>query len=192
MVTKDRQWCTFTVLRISTTHNRYNNSKYAWNIKFPIITPYMHPLHALHTPLTCLMCSPYVPYMHPLCTLCTPLTCLTHTPYAHPLQDSDWLMSPPHPMRSMELNNLISIKSWFFFPTTSLKSLHAARIDELADSNEPAKIHFISVQFSFTKKRKGENISFCPIYYAEAYIVQNKIQHNTPITLCLGLSSTSK
>ena len=27
-----------------------------------------------------------------------------------------------------------------FFPTKSLKSLHAARIDELADSNEQAKI----------------------------------------------------
>ena len=76
--------------------------------------PYMHPLCALRAPLTCLTCTPYVPYAHPLHTLRTPLMHLTHTPYApyaHPLQDSDWLMSPPHPIRSMELNNLININS---------------------------------------------------------------------------------
>ena len=44
--------------------------------------------------------APYTPYM----------------PYVHCLQESDWLMSPPHPIRSMELNNLIIIKSWFFSP----------------------------------------------------------------------------
>ena len=85
--------------------------------------PYMHTLHALCThlmhltSLTCLMCTPYAPYMHTLCTLCTPLMCLMCTPYApyvpytNCLQDSDWLMFPPHPIRSMELNNLINIKS---------------------------------------------------------------------------------
>ena len=73
--------------------------------------PYTHPLRA---PLTCLMCTPY---MHPLCALCAPLThlmCTPYVPYMHCLQESDWLMSPPHPIRSMELNNLINIKSWYF------------------------------------------------------------------------------
>ena len=54
--------------------------------------------------------------------------------------DFDWLISPPQPIRSFGLNNLINIKSWVFFPTTSLKSLRRTKIDELADSNEPAKI----------------------------------------------------
>ena len=38
MVTKDKQWCTFNVLRLSTTYNGYKTSKYASNFKFPIIT----------------------------------------------------------------------------------------------------------------------------------------------------------
>ena len=42
-------------------------------------------------------------------------------------------MSPPQPIRSLGLKNLIIIK-----PATSLKRSHEARIDELADSNKPA------------------------------------------------------
>ena len=61
--------------------------------------------------------------------------------------DFDWLISPLQPIRSFGLNNLINIKSWFFFPTTSLKSLRGAKIDELADSNEPA----INVVFIYCK-----------------------------------------
>ena len=76
--------------------------------------PYVHPLCTLRAPLMCLTCTPYGPYMHPLHALHAPLTRLMCTPYVHPLQDSDWLISPPHPIRSMELNNLINIKSWFF------------------------------------------------------------------------------
>ena len=79
--------------------------------------PYMHPLHTLRTPLTCLTCTPYVPYEHPVHALRAPLMCLTCTPYVPYtpyMQDSDWLMSPLHPIRSMELNNLTNIKSWFF------------------------------------------------------------------------------
>ena len=38
MVTKDKQWWTFEGLRLSTNYNGYNNSKYALNFKFPIIT----------------------------------------------------------------------------------------------------------------------------------------------------------
>ena len=40
----------------------------------------------------------------------------------------DILLKPPRPLMGL------------FFPITFLKSLHAARIDELADCNEPAKI----------------------------------------------------
>ena len=39
MVTKDNQWFTFIkVLSLSDTHIGYKTSKYASNIKFPIIT----------------------------------------------------------------------------------------------------------------------------------------------------------
>ena len=38
MVTKDKQWWTFDVLRLSTIHNGYESSKYALNFKFPIVT----------------------------------------------------------------------------------------------------------------------------------------------------------
>ena len=38
MVTKDKQWWTFEVLRLSTNYNGYNCSKYALNFKSPIIT----------------------------------------------------------------------------------------------------------------------------------------------------------
>ena len=51
-------------------------------------------------------------------------------------------MSPPQPIRLLGLTKLIIIKSLIFFPTTSLKCLRAARIDELADSNESAKSNF--------------------------------------------------
>ena len=73
--------------------------------------PYVHHLRALHTPLTCLTHTPYAPYTHPLCAFHAPLMYLMRTPYVPYLQDSDWLMSPPHPIRSMELNNLINVKS---------------------------------------------------------------------------------
>ena len=36
--TKDKERCTFEVLRILTTYNGYNRSKYASKLKFPIIT----------------------------------------------------------------------------------------------------------------------------------------------------------
>ena len=38
MVTKDKQWLTFEVLRLSTNYNVSNSLKYALNFKFPIIT----------------------------------------------------------------------------------------------------------------------------------------------------------
>ena len=84
-------------------------------------------VYPLHIPPLCTpLCTPFAypsaypssyPSTYPLCVppLCTPSTYLN---------ESDWLMS------------LILIS----FPTTSLKSLHAARIDKLAYSNEPAII----------------------------------------------------
>ena len=64
MVTKDKQWCTFNVLRLSTTYNGYKISKYASNFKFPIT-----PTRALHMPYTHLMHTLRMPYMR-LCAAC--------------------------------------------------------------------------------------------------------------------------
>ena len=41
MVTKDKQWLTFEVIRLSTNYNGSNSSKYALNFKFS----YYHPLN---------------------------------------------------------------------------------------------------------------------------------------------------
>ena len=38
MVTKDKQWLTFEVLRLSINYNGSNSLKYALNFKFPIMT----------------------------------------------------------------------------------------------------------------------------------------------------------
>ena len=38
MLTKDKQWWTFEILGPSMIYNGFNNSKYALNFKFPIIT----------------------------------------------------------------------------------------------------------------------------------------------------------
>ena len=38
MVTKDKQWWTFEVLKLSVNYNTFNSSKYALNFKLPIIT----------------------------------------------------------------------------------------------------------------------------------------------------------
>ena len=38
MVTKDKRWLTFEVLKLSVNYNGSNSSKYALNFKFPIIT----------------------------------------------------------------------------------------------------------------------------------------------------------
>ena len=93
-------------------------------------TPVHTPLHAhpyTHTSTRTHLCA------HPcMCNpACAPLC--THT-----CNLIGW-GSLPQPITSFSLRNLINIKSWFF-PTTSLKRLRAARIDQLADSNEPAKI----------------------------------------------------
>ena len=76
----------------------------------------MHPLHA-----------PYVPLMHTLCP---------YAPYV-PLAGSRLVKGPQ--ITGIYQPNLHKILT---FPHHLLKRSHAARIDELADSNEPAIIQF--------------------------------------------------
>ena len=52
-------------------------------------------------------------------------------------------------------------KILIFFPTKSLKSLRAARIDELADSNEPAINIIIIVNKKETKQGGRSKILLC-------------------------------
>ena len=52
---------------------------------------------------------------------------------------SDWLIVPTTANQITGIEKPNYHKTLIFFPTTSLKWSHEARIDELADSNEPAK-----------------------------------------------------
>ena len=51
---------------------------------------------------------------------------------------SDWLIVPTTANQITGIEKPNYHKILIFFPTTSLKRSHEARIDELADSNEPA------------------------------------------------------
>ena len=65
------------------------------------------------------------------------------TPSAYPLRVPEWIWLVNVPTTANQIAGIEKAnyhKILIFFPTTSLKSLHAARIDQLADSNEPAKI----------------------------------------------------
>ena len=132
----------------------------------PLCTP-MCPLHAPYVPPTCPyappMCplhAPYVPPMHPLNAPYMPLwapyvppTC-PYVPPMHPnmpptcpLCTSSWFLTwlrfsnvPTTANQMVRIDQAHYNKILIFFPTTSLKCLRAARIDELADSNEPAMI----------------------------------------------------
>ena len=53
---------------------------------------------------------------------------------------SDWLIVPTTANQITGIEKPNYHKTLIFFPTTSLKRSHEARIDELADSNEPANI----------------------------------------------------
>ena len=53
---------------------------------------------------------------------------------------SDWLIVPTTADQITGIEKPNYHKTLIFFPTTSLKWSHEARIDELADSNEPANI----------------------------------------------------
>ena len=55
---------------------------------------------------------------------------------------SDWLIVPTTANQITGIEKPNYHKTLIFFPTTSLKWSHEARIDELADSNEPAITKF--------------------------------------------------
>ena len=115
--------------------------------------PFMHlyapciPLCTLHTSVQPLCSSVHL--QQPLCTpICAPLHTSIHlcAPQYTPVHKSHWIKELPQPIRSLALNILIDIKSWFTPPPHHLlKSLHAARIDQLSDSNEPATIFVVSI-----------------------------------------------
>ena len=106
----------------------------------PLCAPYAPPMHPLH--------APYVPLHAPYTSLRAP-TCPLYAPYAppmHPWLVSDWLRFLNVPTTANQITGIDQAqyhKILTFFPTTSLKCLRAARIDELADSNEPAKTRIV-------------------------------------------------
>ena len=82
------------------------------------------------------LCAPYVPPPHPLCTPPCP-----SVPPSHPYLVSNWLRFFKVPTTANQITGIDQAhyhKMLIFFPTTSLECLRTARIDELADSNEPA------------------------------------------------------
>ena len=99
------------------------------------------PLHAPYAPPT----HPYVPPTRPYAPLRVPYappTC-PYMPPTRPQLVSHWLRFSNVPTTANEITGIDQAhynKILIFFPTTSLKCLRAARIDELADSNEPANI----------------------------------------------------
>ena len=175
MVTKDKHWRTFKVLRLSTTHNGPHISQ--WHILqapcmwlmgtymgtlgelWPVIPttgnnitdittsfsspPYKWLMACLQASYSqfmapqevyrCLMDSLCVPYGQLMGTLWTAYWCLMGT------LGEFWLVNGPlHSQWHYCCNNVIYIKSWFLVPTNSYESLHAARIDQLTNSKEPA------------------------------------------------------
>ena len=119
----------------------------------PLCTP-SAPLHAPSAPL----CAPLHPLRAPSAPLCAPLRPLHAPPHPlrtpsaslhapsvpplHPYLVSNWLRFFNVPTTANQITGIDQAhyhKILIFSPTTSLKCLRAARIDELADSNEPAK-----------------------------------------------------
>ena len=97
----------------------------------PSAYPSTYPLH-VPPPLTPL----HTPSAYPL------RVPPSHTPSAYPLCIPEWIWLVNVPTTANQITGIEKAnyhKILIFSPTTSLKSLHAARIDQLADSNEPAK-----------------------------------------------------
>ena len=123
----------------------------------PLCAPYM-PLHAPYAPSTGPLCAPYAPL---------------HAPYTPPTLVSDLLRFLNVPTIANQMTGIDQAhyhKILIFFPTTSLKCLCAARIDELADSNEPAKKFYsvnttdtelIRKQYSYIKGSAAKHFSVC-------------------------------
>ena len=70
-------------------------------------------------------------------------------------------------------------KILIFFPTKSLKSLRAARIDQLADSNEPAKIVLQEnrKKREFTNSSHSANLQQILILHSKKYVLKIGIKH---------------
>ena len=73
---------------------------------------------------------------------------------------SDWLIVPTTANQITGIEKPNYHKTLIFFPTTSLKRSHEARIDELADSNEPAIIGHFATSY---------NSDFCNGYHWEKH-----------------------
>ena len=58
---------------------------------------------------------------------------------------SDWLIAPTTANQIIGIKKPNKHKILIFSPTTSLKRSHGARIDGLADSNEPATTQYASI-----------------------------------------------
>ena len=105
----------------------------------PSAYPLCVPLHVPppHTPSA--YPPPHTPSTYPSAyPFCIPPP---HTPSAYPLRVPEWIWLVNVPTTANQITGIEKAnyhKILIFFPTTSLKSLHAARIDQLADSNEPA------------------------------------------------------
>ena len=129
MVTMDKQWCTFNVLRLSTTYNGYKTSKYASNFKIP----YYHPLNlwllwAMHTPSAypLRIPPPCTPSVYPLRIppLCTPSMYPLHvppphTPSVYPLHVPEWIWLVNVPTTANQITGIEKAnyhKILIFFP----------------------------------------------------------------------------
>ena len=127
MVTNDKHWLTFKVLRLLTTQNGSNSSKYASNFQTPsmfLCTPSASLLYPIYAP-PCHFCTPSMLLYTPSALFQVPLylphpshvpLCPFHTHSMHPRRNliSQW--SLPQPMRLVWYNNFIYIKCWFFPP----------------------------------------------------------------------------
>ena len=108
-----------------------------YTFMFTLHAPYMHPTCTLHVPYVHLLCTLCAPYVHPMCTLHDTL----HAPDMHSWRILIGQGFPPQPM-TLLIEQPYLHKILIFCPHHLLKSLHEARIDQLADSNEPATIVF--------------------------------------------------
>ena len=170
----------------------------------PPHTPSMYPLHVP---------PPRPPSAYPLCVpLRVPLRVPPlHTPSAYPLHVPEWIWLVNVPTTANQITGIEKAnyhKILIFFPTTSLKSLHAARIDQLADSNEPAKRRMTSGALEVGIVNNGrsddlERTNKCALIHTRSlfilqacsYFLSNGNKEQTQITssipiLCINVNIT--
>ena len=197
MVTKEKQCWTFEVLKLSTTHNGCNCSKYASNFKFPhphtphtFCTPSSHSQCTLHTSydvfnwLHVPTITLHAPSVHSPCTLhvlsALPLHTL-HTPSMHPLCT---LCTPSiHPRMF-----LIGYMSPHNSPCTLCNppcTLHAPSMHPLHTLHPPSVysphfLHTVSIHPPCTLCA----LSAHPPYILGHFQWATCPHHNSPCTLC--------